>query len=49
MIAPGLVVDPPLYRRSQIFRGPRHLLVHFDRITDRDGSGPRPGDETNRR
>ena len=29
---PRLVVDPPPYRRSQIFRGPRHLLVDFDRI-----------------
>ncbi|WP_228000757.1 cytochrome P450 [Nocardia australiensis] len=31
---PRLVVDPPPYRRSQIFRGPRHLLIDFDRITD---------------
>ncbi|MBY8857129.1 cytochrome P450 [Nocardia sp. CA2R105] len=32
--APRLVVDPPPYRRSQIFRGPRHLLIDFDHITD---------------
>lgn len=31
---PRLVEDPPPYRRSQIFRGPRHLLVEFDRIND---------------
>ena len=31
---PRLVVDPPPYRQNQIFRGPRHLLVDFDRITD---------------
>jgi fatty acid omega-hydroxylase len=30
---PRLVVDPPPYRQNQIFRGPRHLLVDFDRIT----------------
>lgn len=30
---PGLVVDPPPYRRSQIFRGPRHLPIRFDHIT----------------
>jgi cytochrome P450 len=29
---PRLVVDPPPYRQNQIFRGPRHLLVDFDRI-----------------
>jgi fatty acid omega-hydroxylase len=29
-----LVVDPPPYRQNQIFRGPRHLLVDFDQITD---------------
>ena len=28
---PRLVVDPPPYRQSQVFRGPRHLLVDFDR------------------
>jgi hypothetical protein len=27
---PRLVVDPPPYRQSQVFRGPRHLLVDFD-------------------
>jgi cytochrome P450 len=31
---PRLVVDPPPYRQNQIFRGPRHLLVDFDRIKD---------------
>jgi len=31
---PHLVVDPPPYRQSQIFRGPRHLLIDFDRISD---------------
>jgi fatty acid omega-hydroxylase len=31
---PRLVIDPPPYRQNQVFRGPRHLLVDFDRITD---------------
>ena len=31
---PRLVVDPPPYRQNQIFRGPLHLEVRFDRITD---------------
>ena len=31
---PRLVVDPPEYRRSNVFRGPRHLLVDFDGIRD---------------
>ncbi|WP_222269577.1 cytochrome P450 [Modestobacter marinus] len=31
---PRLVVDPPPYRRSQVFRGPQHLLVDYDRIRD---------------
>ncbi len=31
---PQLVVDPPPYRQSQIFRGPRHLLIDIDRISD---------------
>jgi cytochrome P450 len=31
---PRLVTDPPPYRRNQIFRGPRHLLIDFDRIRD---------------
>jgi fatty acid omega-hydroxylase len=30
--SPRLVVDPPPYRRSQVFRGPRHLLVDIDGI-----------------
>jgi cytochrome P450 len=31
---PRLVVDPPPYRRSNVFRGPEHLLIEFDRIRD---------------
>ncbi len=31
---PRLVVDPPPYRRSNVFRGPEHLLIDFDRIRD---------------
>lgn len=31
---PGLIVDPPPYRQSQVFRGPRHLPVTFDAIVD---------------
>jgi fatty acid omega-hydroxylase len=31
---PRLVVDPPPYRRSMIFRGPRHLLIDIDGIRD---------------
>ena len=31
---PRLVEDPPPYRRSPMFRGPQHLWVEFDRITD---------------
>ncbi len=31
---PRLVVDPPPYRQNQIFRGPLHLEVEFDRIKD---------------
>ena len=29
---PRLVEDPPPYRISQVFRGPRHLLVDYDQI-----------------
>jgi cytochrome P450 len=29
---PQLVEDPPPYRISQVFRGPRHLLVDYDQI-----------------
>ena len=32
---PRLVEDPPPYRRSHIFRGPRHLMIDIDRITAR--------------
>jgi cytochrome P450 len=31
---PRLVDDPPPYRRNQIFRGPRHVLVDIDGIHD---------------
>jgi len=31
---PRLVVDPPPYRHNQIFRGPRHLPVDIDGISD---------------
>jgi fatty acid omega-hydroxylase len=31
---PRLAVDPPPYRVNQIFRGPLHLKVEFDRIKD---------------
>jgi cytochrome P450 len=30
---PRLVADPPPYRQSPTLRGPRHLLVEFDRVT----------------
>jgi len=31
---PRLVQDPPEYRQSNVFRGPRHLLIDFDGIRD---------------
>ena len=31
---PRLVEDPPPYRISQVFRGPRHLLIDIDGIRD---------------
>ncbi len=31
---PRLVVDPPPYRRNQVFRGPRHLLIDIGGIRD---------------
>ena len=31
---PRLVVDPPPYRRSNVFRGPEHLLIDCDRVKD---------------
>ncbi|GAA1322713.1 cytochrome P450 [Pseudonocardia xinjiangensis] len=31
---PRLVVDPPPYRRNQIFRGPQHLFIDYDRIRE---------------
>lgn len=33
---PRLVEDPPPYRISQVFRGPRHVLVDFDEIRSQD-------------
>jgi cytochrome P450 len=30
--SPRLVVDPPPYRHSQVFRGPQHLSIDFDEI-----------------
>jgi cytochrome P450 len=31
---PRLVEDPPEYRRSNIFRGPRHLMIDYTRIIE---------------
>jgi fatty acid omega-hydroxylase len=31
---PRLVVDPPPYRRSNVFRGPEHMFIDYDRIRD---------------
>jgi cytochrome P450 len=31
---PRLVADPPPYRHNQIFRGPRHILVDIDGVSD---------------
>jgi cytochrome P450 len=31
---PRLVADPPEYRQSNVFRGPRHLFIDCDRIKD---------------
>jgi cytochrome P450 len=33
---PRLVVDPPPYRISQVFRGPRHLVIDVDAIHDKE-------------
>ena len=33
LVNPRLVADPPPYRGSPVLRGPRHLLVEFDRVT----------------
>jgi fatty acid omega-hydroxylase len=33
---PWLVEDPPPYRISQVFRGPRHVLVDYEKIRPRD-------------
>ncbi|MBO0791664.1 MAG: cytochrome P450 [Ktedonobacteraceae bacterium] len=32
--APRLVEDPPPYRESAVLRGPRHLLVNYERLLD---------------
>ncbi len=34
LVAPHLVTDPPPYRDNASLRGPRHLLVTFDRMAD---------------
>jgi hypothetical protein len=34
------VVDPPPYRYSQIFRGPRHLVVDVDAVRSHASSPP---------
>ena len=34
VVNPRLVEDPPPYRRSQIFRGPKHLWLDIDGIRD---------------
>ena len=36
---PRLVEDPPPYRISQVFRGPRHVFVDFDEIRPRVPAG----------
>ncbi|MCQ4041517.1 cytochrome P450 [Streptantibioticus rubrisoli] len=35
LTAPRLVADPPPYRRNAALRGPEHLLVAYDRLTNR--------------
>lgn len=42
---PRLVVDPPPYRRSQVFRGPLHLLVDVDDIRPGGLHPVAPGDQ----
>ena len=34
LVTPRLVDDPPPYRHNAALRGPEHLLVRFDRLTD---------------
>ena len=34
LVDPRLVEDPPPYRPNAVLRGPRHLLVDFDRLRD---------------
>ena len=43
---PRLVVDPPPYRMNQVFRGPLHLEVEFDRIS-RTEAASRPSSSSN--
>src|SRR5215471_2794395 len=31
---PRLIADPPPYRRNQVFRGPRHLMLDIDGVRD---------------
>jgi cytochrome P450 len=38
---PRLVVDPPPYRHSQIFRGPLHLLIDVDAVRSQASPPPR--------
>jgi cytochrome P450 len=33
-----LVVDPPPYRISQVFRGPRHVVIDFDEIRPQEAT-----------
>jgi cytochrome P450 len=34
LVAPRLVEDPPPYRANAALRGPRHLMVAYDRLDD---------------
>jgi fatty acid omega-hydroxylase len=38
VVNPRLVEDPPPYRISQVFRGPRHVLIDYDGIRPRDSA-----------
>ncbi|HEV7896894.1 MAG TPA: cytochrome P450 [Planosporangium sp.] len=40
---PRLVSDPPPYRTSPVLRGPRHLLVEFDRVAPAAQAARTPG------
>jgi cytochrome P450 len=37
---PRLVTDPPPYRPNPVLRGPRHLLVEFDRMRPNQRRSP---------